>query len=62
MYKDTVSVGGVTAHGQAIEAAKEISRQFTMDKNNDGLLGLAFSSLNTSECGLSLSLLLIFRG
>lgn len=24
-----------------------------MDKNNDGLLGLAFSSLNTSECNLS---------
>ncbi|ODM15700.1 hypothetical protein SI65_08934 [Aspergillus cristatus] len=47
VYKDTVTVGGVTAHGQAVEAAKEISRSFVADKNNDGLMGLAFSSLNT---------------
>lgn len=49
VYKDTVTVGGVTAHGQAIEAAKQISQQFVMDKNNDGLLGLAFSSINTGK-------------
>ncbi|OJJ80359.1 pepsin-like aspartic protease [Aspergillus glaucus CBS 516.65] len=47
VYKDTVTVGGVTAHGQAVEAAKKISRSFVSDKNNDGLMGLAFSSLNT---------------
>ncbi|KAJ5356560.1 Peptidase aspartic catalytic [Penicillium concentricum] len=47
VYKDTVSVGGVKATGQAVEAAKKISAQFLQDKNNDGLLGLAFSSINT---------------
>lgn len=49
VYKDTVTVGGVTAHGQAVEAAKKISQSFVSDKNNDGLMGLAFSSLNTGR-------------
>ncbi|KAJ5719275.1 hypothetical protein N7493_007730 [Penicillium malachiteum] len=47
VYKDTVSVGTVKATGQAVEAASKISAQFTQDQNNDGLLGLAFSSINT---------------
>ncbi|KAJ5250266.1 hypothetical protein N7489_000676 [Penicillium chrysogenum] len=47
VYKDTVTVGGVKATGQAVEAAKKISQQFVQDKSNDGLLGLAFSSINT---------------
>lgn len=42
-------MGGVTAQSQAVEAASHISSQFVQDKDNDGLLGLAFSSINTGE-------------
>ncbi|KAJ5782720.1 Peptidase aspartic catalytic [Penicillium paradoxum] len=47
VYTDEVNVGGVVAAEQAVEAADTISSQFVSDKNNDGLLGLAFSSINT---------------
>lgn len=47
VYADKVVVGGVTATSQAVEAATSVSAQFSQDEDNDGLLGLAFSSINT---------------
>ncbi|KAK3210225.1 hypothetical protein GRF29_44g2074986 [Pseudopithomyces chartarum] len=44
--KDTLDLGGLKVEGQAIELAKELSQQFA-EGNGSGLLGLAFSSINT---------------
>ncbi|KAL8937295.1 MAG: hypothetical protein Q9216_004495 [Gyalolechia sp. 2 TL-2023] len=49
VYTDTVKVGQTSFPNQAVELAQEISEQFQADLNNDGLLGLAFDSLNTVQ-------------
>ncbi|KAK6214312.1 RHO4 protein [Pestalotiopsis sp. IQ-011] len=47
VYTDVVAVGGVSFDAQAVEVAEQVSDSFTEDSDNDGLLGLAFSTLNT---------------
>lgn len=43
---DNLNVGGLVVEGQAIELAKTLSAQFASGQG-DGLLGLAFGSINT---------------
>lgn len=47
VYTDVVSIGGISFASQAVEAATTISTEFTQDTDNDGLVGLSFSSINT---------------
>ena len=49
IYIDTVVVGGTTVTSQAVEAAESISAEFQSDTASDGLLGLAFDSINTAS-------------
>jgi aspergillopepsin I len=48
VYRDVVSVAGISTNHQAVQTAQEISPIFALDMNRDGLMGLAFSSINTS--------------
>jgi hypothetical protein len=44
---DTVNIGGATVTSQAVELATALSSSFVQDTQNNGLVGLAFSKLNT---------------
>ncbi|EED18168.1 extracellular aspartic endopeptidase, putative [Talaromyces stipitatus ATCC 10500] len=44
---DTVDIGGATVQNQAVELANQVSQSFVQDTNSNGLVGLAFSKLNT---------------
>lgn len=46
MGTDNVTIGGLTIKSQAVELAKNLSTQFQQG-TGDGLLGLAFGSINT---------------
>ena len=47
VYNDVVTVAGVAIQGQAVECAKKLSSEFLADGGSDGLLGLAWPSINT---------------
>ncbi|KAH8681774.1 aspartic peptidase domain-containing protein [Xylariales sp. PMI_506] len=46
---DVVDIGGATVTGQAVEMATAVSQSFVSDKNSNGLVGLAYSKLNTVQ-------------
>jgi len=43
----TVEIGGITVTSQAVELATSVSSEFVQDTASDGLVGLAFSTINT---------------
>ncbi|KAL4722242.1 hypothetical protein ACLX1H_011022 [Fusarium chlamydosporum] len=47
VYKDKVSVGGLVVNSQAVESAQRVSDEFEQETGLDGLMGLAFSAINT---------------
>lgn len=48
---DTVTIGGIKVQDQTVELATAVSQAFVDDINTDGLVGLAFSKLNTVNDG-----------
>ncbi|KAH8748161.1 secreted aspartic proteinase precursor [Diaporthe sp. PMI_573] len=47
VYKDLVTIGNLSVQSQAVESATQVSSEFTADSAMSGLVGLAFSSINT---------------
>ncbi|KAI3324383.1 acid protease [Xylariaceae sp. AK1471] len=46
---DVVNIGGAEVQAQAVELATAVSQSFVDDTATDGLLGLAFSTINTVQ-------------
>lgn len=46
---DTVNIGGATVTSQAVELATAVSSSFVSDTQSNGLVGLAYSKLNTVQ-------------
>ncbi len=46
---DTVNIGGATVTSQAVELPTEVASSFATDTASNGLVGLAFSKLNTVQ-------------
>lgn len=46
---DVVNIGGAQVQTQAVELAEQVTQSFVDDTATDGLLGLAFSSINTVQ-------------
>ncbi|KAH7129730.1 aspartic peptidase domain-containing protein [Dactylonectria estremocensis] len=49
VVQDQVSIGGLAVSAQAVEVADEVTQSFVDQSNLDGLVGLAFSSINTVQ-------------
>ncbi|KAF9512925.1 hypothetical protein BS47DRAFT_1344866 [Hydnum rufescens UP504] len=47
VYSDTIKLGTLSIPGQAVEVATHLSSSFLSSNGSDGLLGLAFPSINT---------------
>jgi hypothetical protein len=47
VYTDVVAIGDVSIPHQAVELAEKLSSSFQKDGGSDGLLGLAWPTLNT---------------
>lgn len=47
VYTDLVTIGNLSVSSQAVETATDVSSEFTADSSMSGLVGLAFSSINT---------------
>ena len=55
VHTDNVKIGDVTAEGQAIELAKNVSDSFKSDHSNNGLLGLGFPKGSSDGAGNTIS-------
>jgi len=47
VYSDVVTLGSISIPNQAVEVAEKLSSAFTSGDGSDGLLGLAFPTINT---------------